>query len=83
MFLGSPKDSGREDWGTVGKIRGITTPPLRVLFKKKRKVGYEITLKLTASLPPDFLNATGSDDIYDSFLFGGAKVLFCRVALAN
>ena len=22
----------REDWGTVGKIRGITTPPLRILL---------------------------------------------------
>ena len=30
VFLGNPKDSGREDWGTLGKIRGITTPgPLR------------------------------------------------------
>ena len=23
---GNPKDSGREDWGTLGKIQGITTP---------------------------------------------------------
>ena len=27
VFLGKPKDSGREDWGTLGKIWGITTPP--------------------------------------------------------
>ena len=26
VFLGNPKDSGREDWGTLGKIRGISTP---------------------------------------------------------
>ena len=31
MFLGNPKDSGWEDWGTLGKIRGIITPgPLRI-----------------------------------------------------
>ena len=29
VFLGNPKDSGREDWGTLGNIRGITTPPLK------------------------------------------------------
>ena len=23
----NPEDSGREDWGTLGKIRGITTTP--------------------------------------------------------
>ena len=23
--MGNPKDSGGEDWGTLGKIRGITT----------------------------------------------------------
>ncbi len=27
VFLGNPEDSAWEDWGTVGKIRGITTPP--------------------------------------------------------
>ena len=27
VFLGNPKHFGREDWGTLGKIRGITTPP--------------------------------------------------------
>ena len=27
VFLGNPKDSVWEDWGTLGKIRGITTPP--------------------------------------------------------
>ncbi len=26
--LGNPKDSGREDWGTLGKIRGITVDSL-------------------------------------------------------
>ncbi len=26
MFLGKPKDSGREDWGTLGKSRGIFYP---------------------------------------------------------
>ena len=31
--LGNPEDSGREDWGTLGKIRGITTPPVRILLK--------------------------------------------------
>ena len=25
VFLGNPKDSVWEDWGTLGKIRGITT----------------------------------------------------------
>ena len=25
VFLRNPKDSGGEDWGTLGKIRGITT----------------------------------------------------------
>ena len=25
----NPEDSGREDWGTLGKMRGITNPPLR------------------------------------------------------
>ncbi len=25
VFLGNSKDSGGEDWGTLGKIRGITT----------------------------------------------------------
>ena len=35
MFLGNPKDSGREDWGTLGKIRGITTPP----FKNPIQIG--------------------------------------------
>ena len=30
--LGNPKDSVWEDWGTLGKIRGITTPP-RILLK--------------------------------------------------
>ena len=30
MLLGNPKGSGGEDWGTLGKIRGITTPrPLK------------------------------------------------------
>ena len=32
VFLGKPEDSGWEDWGTLGKIRGITTPPKRILF---------------------------------------------------
>ena len=33
VFLGNPKDSVWEDWGTLGKIRGITTPgPLRILL---------------------------------------------------
>ena len=27
MLLGNPKDSVWEDWGTLGKIREITTPP--------------------------------------------------------
>ena len=31
-YLGNPKDSVWEDWGTLGKIRGITTPPLRILL---------------------------------------------------
>ena len=26
---GNPKDSVWEDWGTLGKIRGITPPPLK------------------------------------------------------
>ena len=26
MFLGNPEDSVWEDWGTLGKIRGITIP---------------------------------------------------------
>ena len=26
------EDSGREDWGTLGKIREITPPPLRILL---------------------------------------------------
>ncbi len=31
--LGNPKDSVWEDWGTLGKIRGITNhPPLRILL---------------------------------------------------
>ena len=29
---GNPKDSYREDWGTLGKIRGITTTPLGILL---------------------------------------------------
>ena len=32
MFKGEgvlPKDSGWKDWGTLGKIRGITTTPLK------------------------------------------------------
>ena len=29
---GNPKDSVWEDWGTLGKIRGITTPPERILL---------------------------------------------------
>ena len=29
VFLGNPKDSGQEDWGTLGNIRGITTPQLK------------------------------------------------------
>ena len=29
MFLGNPKDSVWEDWGTLGKIREITAPPLK------------------------------------------------------
>ena len=33
MFLGKPKDSVWEDWGTLGKIREIT-PPLRNLIMK-------------------------------------------------
>ena len=51
----------REDWGTLGKIRGITTPPLRILVilygiaKKVRKISTstEVTLtlfKATASI---------------------------------
>ena len=31
VFLGNLKDSVWEDWGTLGKIRGITTPSLRIL----------------------------------------------------
>ena len=29
MFLENPKDSVWGDWGTLGKIRGITHPPLK------------------------------------------------------
>ena len=27
VFLGNPEDCVWEDWGTLGKIREITTPP--------------------------------------------------------
>ena len=30
-----PKDSVWDHWGTLGKIRGITTPPLRILLLEK------------------------------------------------
>ena len=33
VFLGKPEDSGREEWGTLGKIRGITNPLLRTLLE--------------------------------------------------
>ena len=36
--LGNPEDSGREDWGTLGKIRGITTPPGKNPIKKCREL---------------------------------------------
>ena len=37
IFVGDyPKDSVWEDWGALGKIRGITTPgPLRILHPRK------------------------------------------------
>ena len=40
LQLGKPKDSKREDWGTLGNIRGESPPPLRILLyattQKKR-----------------------------------------------
>ena len=34
MFLGNPKDSVWEDWGTLRNLRGLTTPgPLRLLLQ--------------------------------------------------
>ena len=39
VLLGKPKDSGREDWGTLGKIRGITTPLKNpIIFEESKKV---------------------------------------------
>ena len=35
VFLGNRKDSVWEDWGTLGKIRGITTPHLKNPFKDR------------------------------------------------
>ena len=32
VFLGNPKHSVWEDWSTLGKIRGITTPRNRILL---------------------------------------------------
>ena len=32
VFLNNPEDSVWEDWGTLGKIRGITTISLRILL---------------------------------------------------
>ena len=33
VFLGNPEDSVWEDWGTLGKIKGITTAPNRILLQ--------------------------------------------------
>ena len=34
VFLGKPEDSVWEDWGILGKIRGITTPALKNPIKQ-------------------------------------------------
>ena len=49
MLLGKPKDSGREDWGTLGEIKGITTPPLRILLNGQDTGGrFRMTYKKTS-----------------------------------
>ena len=55
FFIGFPRVDNwgtlripREDWGTLGKIRGITTPPLRILLfvlRRHKQIGWRRTFK--------------------------------------
>ena len=55
FFMGFPRGDNwgtlripREDWGTLGKIRAITTPPLRILlffWRRHKQSGWRRTFK--------------------------------------
>ena len=58
----NPKDSGRKDWGTLGKIRGITTTSRnRILSKRRRRCW------VFFSPPPGCLRDTSSFQVFGCF----------------